>query len=160
MDKDKASIVRVFVNDVEVGSVPTEQFLQIKKNARADIRLYLDQAINLFCVFTNFVYSAFLVVPYVLIFGLFLLLMFDSTTFQEMLEAFRSSSTAEITIFFKNLCSITITISVFVKSASIPFGHYFGFKNSFNNSVAKTLRQVLETPVEGKMFLRFDKAKE
>ena len=155
------TIARVFVNGVEVGSLPIAMLQQIKKEAKADPWLYLGQAMNVVYALACFFTAAIQLVPVALVVALFWLLAFDNASVSALIELFRIAPIDMVVSFLKKLSFLCVMLCVIAEMfCAIAGAKNFGLKNYFQNRVDDAIYGFLEVPVVGRMSIQLDKVEQ
>ena len=89
-------IARVFVNNVEVGSLPAEQYWEIYKEAKKDWKNYLLQTFNIIKVITKIFALIIWYIPYVWIIAILSIYCFDQAFFTDLFTIIQNNSPQEI----------------------------------------------------------------
>ena len=159
-----ATVARVYVNQVEVGSLPMDQYRRIVDDVNAEVhgdrRLYLAQAFNL-------VKCAYRVVTLILKLALilFLLVLISGTLVAPdeitwLVAAMRNATPAEVTHGMRVALFVYSGLSAFLVLLAATFiGHRFGYVNQFKDSsgarINLRIREILEVPADGDMGISF-----
>lgn len=152
---DSTNIARVSVNNVEVGSIPTQQLLALKKEAKRDWKLYLNQTLNYLYTSYSIVINIIQNIPKIWFAVALLLAIFDSNSITNIIALIQSNNADQNKDFFIYLLNRSALLStmVFIISFSFSGGSLekYGFENKFERYVARKLMKILEVPALGEI---------
>lgn len=148
-------VARVYLNGIEIGSLPVAQHKALLAKARRTPMLYVRQARNTLQVGFCMLLAMFLCVPVVWLASLMLSLLGDPADVGSMVHGFMATlqqPSAEIVgefvqkgIQFSILLSlILVGLGLFVSE-----GRFYGYRDVFKDEVAYQLRSELEAPAQG-----------
>ncbi|MCF6783707.1 hypothetical protein [Stutzerimonas stutzeri] len=145
-----ASIARIYVNDIEVGSLPTETYNEIAKKVRKNRRLYLAWVLAFAEALLRILVRFYGSLPSVFV-GLFLLCAAVSPeTFTSVVAELKAASPEAITEGVRKLLGfISIVVSVTLPFVLALFPGYARFQSPFEQAVSREIRGLLEVPTEG-----------
>lgn len=160
-------VCRVFVNDIEVGSIPQSDYRKIVLEASEEIKSHFRLLITLqtlnitACLFKIFV-RILRAAPVVLTAALLFCAYFESDQMAILLSAVQSSKSADAASILKNLSSIIFcTTSILVMGYSIAFDNTLGFVNQFDERKTQVVnyrvRSLLEVATEGRLHVEITK---
>lgn len=153
-------VARVSVNHVEVGSIPLQQFLDMKKEAKRDWKLYLSQTLNYLYTVYRIAISIIQNIPMVWFAVAFLMALFDQQSITTIIEIVQSSNAEQIKDGFIYILGLSTVLSSIATSASIILTRgltKYGFINKFDRSVANRLMKLLEVPTIGEIQVTYIK---
>lgn len=155
-----ASIARVQVNGIEVGSLPIETYNAIAKNVRKDRRLYLAWVIETIMTALRLLYRFLSAMPSLVV-GLFLLwVVVSPDTFTVLLTDLRAADPQAITDGLSKLLRYTFTtLIVSIPLAPLLFPRIIRFQNPFDAALSRQIRSQLEVPTEGELTIIFENSK-
>lgn len=143
-------IARIYVNDIEVGSLPSHVYRKIVTEAKRDKRLYFAQAMNFILVVLQLTASVFKYIPFTLI--LFLLLGFIAgpDILVELVRASRTASPEYVVGFIGRTLLSAACFNLTVLTAGMGFGSLrFGYVNHFDAAISRRVKSLLEVPADG-----------
>jgi len=145
-----ASIARVHVNGIEVGSLPTETYNAIANKVRKDRRLYLAWVFAATGAVLNMLARFYTSLPSVVV-GLFLLCAaFSPETFTGIEAEVKTAKPDAITHTVRKLLGfICIAFAVMVPMVAVLFPGYVRFQSPFDQALSREIRSLLEVPTEG-----------
>jgi hypothetical protein len=143
-------IARIYVNNIEVGSLPAYVYRKIVGEVRRDKRLYFAQAMNWIWVAIQIALSMLQYAPFTLvvfcIFGL-------SVGYDAMVDLVKISRTAppeEVVRFMVTVFASAIAFNAIVLGFGLGSGSLrLGYTNHFDNTINRRVRMLLEVPAEG-----------
>lgn len=144
-------VARVYVNNIEVGSLPADQYEQIIKNSKRNWKNYISQAFNILWVSWRIGVRIILTVPVIWFMVAFLSVIFDETILTTIFTAIQTNSPEQNTQYFKNTLNISVLISslsIFLSSIFIG-ARSFGYVNLFDLAINRKIREILEVPTDG-----------
>ncbi|CAM0791290.1 hypothetical protein [Acinetobacter beijerinckii] len=152
------SIVRIFENDIEIGSIPKELYLNIQKSAYKDWGLYLFQALNiLWLTFKWFLKSA-LLIPVLWFICALLFALIDQSEITKFLSIIQTNSPLENTTLFVTSSFLTFIfclMATFITMTTMGFNN-FGYINKFDQKIHRIIRSFLEVPTMGAITIKFE----
>lgn len=151
-----ASIARIYVNNIEVGSIPASTYRDIDKRVRQSKRLYLAWVLAYSGLILRKLAVFFGAMPAMLIGALILLLALSPETFTDFVGELMAAEPAAITQRLRNAVGAIATLAVFV----FPFSALIRPRswlvdNPFKVETSRRIRQLLEVPSEGDMKIEF-----
>jgi hypothetical protein len=153
-----AAIARVFVNSVEVGSLPVEQYQEIVRQTRADKRLYVGQALSALNVLFRFLVKALLMVPVFYFFLFVLLEMGGPSNVTDFITAMRQATPAEVEHAIRMMLGWGFEFSAVLVFMAYGLGGYStGYVDPFDVRIAGRIRSLLEVPAEGVLTVEIPK---
>jgi hypothetical protein len=163
------AIARVYVNQVEVGSLPADQYRRIVDEVRSevngDLRLYLAQAFNLARCVARFVIFILEFVPFFCFLTLTLLALATPNALTSLLAAISQATPAEMTQGIRMALLVLGGGSTFAfLLVSLIAGHGFGYINQFSSNIGTRIslriREILKVPADGDMMIKVRDADE
>lgn len=153
------AIARVYVNGIEVGSMPVEKHKQIKSEAKKTLELYVKQAINLFVVVVNMVSISIRIIPLFLFFGV----LFSLTNLELIagfIDVLRTAPPMEIAQTIKKIITSTFGVTnllVSITFAVMPsFRRKMGLINYFRGFTEYRIKQTLEVSDQGSVVVVYE----
>lgn len=145
-----AQISHVYVNNIEVGSLPAEQYNAIVKQVKSTPWLYVRQGINTVWVAFCLAIWALRVTPWVwFIFFLFFSVA-EKQAVIDFISTVKSANSAELVQLIKLGFAYSYPmafIACFV--AEGLKGKLTGYRNYFDDAISFKIRRLLEVPAEG-----------
>jgi len=147
------SIARVFVNDVEVGSLPLGTYKAILSATKKDWRLYIAQALNFLGICSSVFLRTLMVIPAMLSVVLVISIFCFPSLLIENIAYLKGMPISDLfsglrTFFWRFwfICYFgVLPITMFIPY----FRNGVGFKNHFGAKIGREIRQLLEVPSEG-----------
>lgn len=142
------TIYDVFVNDVVAGIVTDDEYMQIKRDALHDPRVYFAQITNTLKIITKAVDSFVIGVPLMAFWGLIVLAYYEPSVYTSFIQAIQqgpANLTMAVSRYFW-LLVLLWGLALIVQSVitmRVP-----GFENKFDQAVAKRLRHYLGVAAE------------
>ncbi|EOZ8645555.1 hypothetical protein ACQWTT_001306 [Acinetobacter baumannii] len=156
-----SDVARVYVNNVEVGSIPLPDYLQMMHVAKRDYKIYIAQALN--CLYTfYFIFNKIVLsIPTIWFILALFFAVFDSNLITEFFTLIQTNTPVEnkeLLIYILK-SSLILSFCVFLINFPIVGGDLtkFGFQNKFKLSVANKLMQILEVPALGEIRITNEK---
>ncbi|WP_058048815.1 hypothetical protein [Janthinobacterium sp. Ant5-2-1] len=163
----QSSVCRVYVNQVEVGALPEQDYrspvAEAQREVKNERRLYLAQAFNLIgCSYRVAKLTVFLL-PLQLFFSVVAGLLFAPSMMAELLEAMRHASATEVIAAMRTLVQIWVIITIFLLFTVAMFsGNWFGYINQFTKAVGERIslriRAILEVAADGVVEVNIGKS--
>ncbi|MGY6257273.1 hypothetical protein ACXIVK_27830 [Paraburkholderia caledonica] len=148
------AIARVYVNDIEVGTLPADQYNKIVKMVRADRRLYVAQAMNYFKVLLRCLFLTIRYVPTALFFALFLFEITSPSSVTDVIVGMRQSTPEAVN---HGVCWLLgtgwIVSMLFVVVGMFDGVFPTGAVDQFDRKISHHIRSLLEVPAQGKMMV-------
>lgn len=159
-----SSVARVYLNDVEVGSLPSSQYEAIVKDARQDKRLYLRQALNVIATVLRFFINAYRYIPHAWFNLLVIVVIADSLWpglgsdfMAALMKMTKTEPKASLDVFrialFWGFAFTSFSMLLGMASGSLTFGAV----NEFDCAINRRIRAILEVPAEGQMTVVVEK---
>lgn len=156
-----SDVARVLVNSIEVGSIPLQDYLDMRRKAFRDYKNYIAQAFN-------YLYTTFIVINRIIknvpaIWFAFALIftLFDSSIITDFFSLVQSNSPQQNTDLFIYILNRSLILSSFITLLMFPLTGCdltrYGFQDKFQLSVAKQLMKELEVPALGKIEVTYSK---
>lgn len=146
------AIARVYVNDVDIGSLPADQYKNIVIEIRRDRRLWVAQILNLLAVAFRFVAMLMKVLPFFLFYVTLLGVLFAPESISEIMVYIQSATPDEIVQRMRQVIVASLFLSFLIMLiSSIVSGYRYGYANQFDKDINKRIRNILEVPTEGDM---------
>lgn len=152
-------VFRVFVNQVDVGALPEQDYRAIlseaKREVKGDIRLYLAQALNLIgCLFrATKLFVQFM--PVTMFLGGALALFAAPDEVEMLIAAIRAATPAEVTNCLRMMLLWTALGVTIILLAAVIAGYGFGYIDQFQSAIGERvnlrIRRLLEVPADGEM---------
>lgn len=155
-----SSIARVYVNDVEVGSLPVDTYNNIVKTVRNTPSLYFLWFKSFLLLIFRKVFGYFQAVPFVLISAFFLLLIVSPEIITSLITDFKIADPGKITEDLREIVKAVFSLGVIAMPLSaLFFPENWRFYNPFEHEVSLRIRKLLEVPTEGKLVVEISKRK-
>ena len=151
-----SQIARVFINEIEVGSLPATQFKKIVSDGWRDPWLYGAQLFNIVESSVFVLIRVIRLIPFLwfAVFSAFVLL--QPTTVAETLSQLLVLPPTDFVKMFKFLLLAgAIPAYLFCLVAPKRHGDRHGFSDKFLAETSRQVRQILEVPTEGFMRIEF-----
>lgn len=147
------SIARVYLNDVEIGSMPIAQYKTIVADVKTDYRLYILQAWVVLKGAVNITFSCFHGVAMSSLLLLSLLVVFFPEDLIASITELKNYSLVDIvetsrTVFIYLWIFTSLLMPLLLAFSSKPV---YGIYNCFNNKINYEIRRLLEVPTEGNL---------
>ena len=143
-----AAIARVFVNNVEVGSLPIETYRNVVSQVKRSHLIYLRQAWNCVEVLVRLVFNFVKTVPSLALLMLVWLAFFEPQAFDEM----ATLSPREWAAWVRGSCNVFFIAYLFILGSQFLLtSRVLGFINIIDAEINSRLRTLLEVPAEGEM---------
>ncbi len=147
------SIARIYVNNIEVGTLMTSQYQDIRKQAFEDWRLYVLQSLNIIGVLLHLCIQVIRGIPMLWFLGAVL---FELTAPAEAASVLKQLLQLQPTaqahylgqlLWETGLMSLCLVVLPSVLGAlRVP-----GYLNVFDLAINRKIREILEVPAEGTM---------
>ncbi|HDI1215647.1 TPA: hypothetical protein PKO72_004446 [Aeromonas hydrophila] len=148
-------VARVYLNGIEIGSLPVAQHKAMLARARRDFGLYLSQAINTVLLGGRMLLALFVFVPVVWLAALTLCLLVEpveaGTIVKELLAILQQESAEKVGLFVQGVLQASLFLAAFLVGVSyfMSHGRLYGYRDVFKEAVHYQLRQELEAPAHG-----------
>ncbi|MDF9779258.1 hypothetical protein [Pseudomonas baetica] len=155
-----ASIARVHVNGIEVGSLPLETYNTIVACVRQDRRLYLAFTVKLLGVGLRMLLWGTCAVPVFLMIAFAFVLLAEPASITDLIATARAATPEAITAALKATLLFTwIGMLVLVPAVMAMFcPSLLAFSNPFTDAINRDVRSMLEVPAEGRVWVRIVEA--
>lgn len=152
----QSGVARVYVNAVEVGSLPTDQYRRIVNETKKDRRIYFRQAVNISFSALRFLIYSFRNIPFAWFMFFVVVVLADSISpgfGTDFLHAIMAITKVELNAsldafriaLFWGFAFTTFSFLLGVASGALDFGAV----NEFDLAVNQKIREILEVPTEG-----------
>ena len=143
--------VRVYANDVDVGTLTTDKYKAICAEAKRDWMLYLAQGLNCGYVAFRMMCNLLRVVPILIFWLLILDALYDPDGFTEIINGLVKEPAVFASDFLRLAIQIAVPMIAIIAISFALFGHAagraFGFVDVFDSAINKRIRQTLKLPV-------------
>lgn len=151
------AIARVYVNNIEVGTIPASQYEKIRQRVRGDWRLYLLQGFNTIKVLIRFSLVAFNQIPWLwfLLTTIGVVFLSDSD-WQATINAIKAMSLGDLTSYGRKALVYSWVFNMLALLLAMGFhgsASRYGFVSHFDDAVSHDLRHILEVPTEGDVMV-------
>ncbi|WP_429359308.1 hypothetical protein [Paraburkholderia sp. GAS32] len=148
------AVARVYVNKIEVGTLPADVYNKIVKDVRADRRLYLGQAWNYICVAYAFLARSILQVPVFWFVALLMCEVLGPSNVTDFITAMRQATPAEVNHAICWMLGAGSLVSMIVVAFCMYLGAYpSGVVDEFDRKINHQVRSLLEVPAQGDMMV-------
>ncbi len=148
-----AAIARVYVNGIEVGSMPVEKHKEVRSESKKVLRLYAYQFLNLSGIVLKMIFLSIRAVPLFLFFGIILSLYIDLGAVADFIGRIKEAQPTVIAQTIKDIVGYTLgvtNVSVSLAFAVIPsFRRQMGLIDYFKNFTEHRIKQILEVSDQG-----------
>ncbi|WP_034302988.1 hypothetical protein [Herbaspirillum sp. RV1423] len=151
----ESSIAHVYIHDVEVGSVPLEQYKAILAEIRRDKRLYLAQAGEYLAASTRFVID--LVRLYIFVLGTmvsaYAIYCAYSDFGTDAIASFQNATPAQLSEGLRVLLFASVLFAFMAIALQVMFWNkrLFQARSEFQVAIHRRICKLLEVPSEGPM---------
>lgn len=156
-----SEVARVYVNTIEVGSIPLQDYFDMKKKSFREYKNYIAQAFNY--LYTLFIIASRVImnVPAIWFTIALILAFFDSTIITDFFSVVQSNSPQQNTDLFIYILNRSLMLSAFVVLLMFPLTGgdltRYGFQDKFQLSVVNQLMKILEVPALGDIEVTYTK---
>ncbi len=158
-----SKIARIFVNRIEVGTVPADLYEKIVKQAKRDWKLYVSQGFNLVAVAFRFFVDTLRLTPWLWFITSAGLAVLAPDILGDVFAALSKATPAELANEYRKAVMYgPLGVSAMLLAGMAGgFGSKYGFVDRFGEVVGERLRALLEVPAEGSIdvFIVDDEAK-
>lgn len=158
-----SKIARIFVNRIEVGTVPADLYEKIVKQAKRDWRLYVSQGFNLVAVAFRFFVVTLRLTPWLWFIASAGLVLLAPDILGEIFAALTKATPAELANEYRKavMYGPVAVAAMLLAGMLMGFGSKYGYIDRFGEVVGERLRSLLEVPAEGTVdvFIVDDEAK-
>lgn len=158
----KSNVATVYLNGIEIGSLPISQHRAMLAEARRDPQLYLRQVGNLLRMALNLLAAGIGNVPKLWALCLVASLIFLPTELadlvQRSLPKLPQLSGDQVVTGLQSLLSTSLILSYVVlllEFVAFPGAARYGYRDVFHEAVSFTLRKELEAPAHGKVEVQY-----
>ncbi|WP_190284465.1 MULTISPECIES: hypothetical protein [Aeromonas] len=154
-------VARVYLNGIEIGSLPVVHHKAMLARARRDLRLYLAQAINVVRIGGCMLLALFVFVPAVWLAGITLCLLMEpaeaGSVVQQVLVVLQQPSAEKAGLFIQGALQVSLFLAAFLVGASylMSQGRLYGYRDVFKEAVHYQLRQEMEAPAQGEVSVLY-----
>lgn len=148
-----SSIAHVYLNDVEVGSLPAADYKRIVSKAKKDWKLYVLQALILMKVVLKIIVFGARSISAFLFLAITLAVVFFPEQVTETLQQLRNYPIDEIVKGAQNVFIWIWTFTSFFAPALLMVWrrNLFGYYDVFDERISQEIRQILEVPATGNL---------
>lgn len=151
-------VAKVYINSVQVGSIPLEHYEKIKKFAYKDKKNYILQILNTIKFLASLTVKAIQFLPFFWLLILFYCILFDQQALTQFIAFLKENSPERIVQFIKDMVSVGLFFGIFyVLLETVLLMNSFGYENAFQSSIEKSVLQLLEIPERGNVFIQVEK---
>lgn len=149
------SIARVYVNGIEVGSLPANHYTAIVESVRKDRRLLLAYAMRVVSLVLRSIFYCAAATPVLLTIFCAFLLVFDPGSVSGMIADARSATPEELTAFLRASLVMTwfITLVVFPVALAVARPGFYSIDDPYKRAISRRIRSILEVPTEGPLYV-------
>lgn len=152
-------VAKVYLNNVQVGSIPLEHYEKIKKFAYKDKKNYILQIFNIVKFLASLTIKAIQVLPFFWLLILFYCILFDQHALTQFISFLKENSPERIAVFIKDIVSVGLIFGViYVLLETVLLMNSFGYENAFQSSIERSVLQLLEIPERGNVFIQVEKS--
>lgn len=149
-------VVNIYINGIEIGSLPLALYQDVKRQVYRRPWLYLRQLVNVLRCFILAAGLMFRCLPLLWLALGVVVLLGDPAALATVIDLLRSASGVEVVNSMKQGFIMSLQFLSFVMMMfSIVFSHRFcrwvGFTNVFDNEINYRIRSLLDAPGEGDM---------
>lgn len=150
-------VVKIFINNVEVGSIPRTQYEKIKKDTYRNKKNYILQIINFVEVVSTVIFKIMLSVAFIW-FALFLIyLVYDPDQITYLITMFKEQKPEQITQSLRAMFMVGVMFSIiYLTLESVVVRSKFGYENAFKSSIEENILAIMEVPERGKVRIKID----
>jgi hypothetical protein len=159
-------VFRVFVNQVDVGALPEQDYRAIVADAKRQVkgsrRVYLAQALNLIGCTWHLAKFFVLLMPLVSFFVVVFGVLAVPTEMAQALTLLRQMPAPELVAALRTLIWVFGILTSVAAGLTFAFtGYEFGYVNQFdsaiNERISLRIRSILEVPAEGDVAVQVGK---
>lgn len=148
------SVARVFVNQIEVGTLPAEQYYALVKAARRSRRIWIAQGLNLVATMLRIGVAMLRMVPFAWFVMVVVALGVAPDDLAAVINSVKVGSAEEVVGVLRQAVVIGATLTGVAITGSMAFGgHTYGYVSRFDEFVGQRLRELMEVPAEGDVFV-------
>jgi hypothetical protein len=150
-DED-AGVARVYVNEVEVGSLPAVHYARVVREAWSCKGLYVMQALNIAAVVLRAALAVVRFIPWVWFLALACAAVFAPEALRETFARMSTATPTQLVDAVRQALDGAAVLSVVVCGTTVVLGvERFGYVNQFDEVISQRIRRILEVPAEGSM---------
>lgn len=151
-------VAKVYINSVQVGSIPIEHYEKIKKFAYKDKKNYILQIFNTMKFLASLTVKAIQFLPFFWLLFLFYCILFDQYALTQSIAFLKENSPERIAVFVKDLVSVGLIFGVIYSLLEAVLSmKRIGYENAFQSSIERNVLQLLEIPERGNVFIQVEK---
>lgn len=148
----------VYANDVEIGRIGSEEYAQLKRDARKTPSIYLMQAVNLVYVMAILFEEVLRVTPILIFWVAIWVIVDDPADARQFAVAIHARFLQHQSLFSANAIQtmLLLLICFFVISLTMDVvvqGRLRGFVNVFDDEIQRRIKISLKQPVYGRLFV-------
>lgn len=148
-----SDIARVFVNNIEVGSLPAAEYHSYIEDAKRDWRLKVQQVFNVLGTALSFLAKAFVMVPVVWFLLGSLLLIGEPEMIANAAHSLAAMEASDIGALYQRFllysyfaAILMLFMGTVLTGSSLGI---YGYRDVFDMAVAMRIRRLLEVPAKG-----------
>lgn len=151
-------IAVVYVNNIEVGSMPASQYDDIVESVKNDWRIrisgffqYIGFIWRIFCRASAFFFQSIIV-----LLGLFMFYsFFDNSATVQFIDSLKGASSSSIAGAIRTLTILCINLTIFGGILRLFTHGVPTFVSPSEAAINKRIRQIMEVPAEGQVAITF-----
>lgn len=145
---------RVYVNNIEIGAIPVDQYEQMLKEVKGDRSLLLRQVGNIVWLTCRLVVWAFMIVPFLWVGLLLVMLLFAPGELATMLQVLTTTPIEEVVAGMRPIVAYfaivpTMALSMAMALSGDARAKRFGYVNHRKRVLDYRLKRLLESPANG-----------
>lgn len=159
-------VCRVFVNQVEVGALPEQDYhnlvAEAKREVKGDRRLYLAQTVNLLgCIIRSAKITLF-TIPMLLFLGVATGILFAPNVMADTVTALRQASSVEViaamrTIVLTFSAAAVLALALGAALTGYEFGYFNQFQSAISERISLRIRAIMEVAADGDVEVHIEK---
>lgn len=152
-------VVKVFSDDIEIGSIPYKEYEIIYKYANSKMNRFLSRVSFFSCNVRKITKNFFKFFKFISIASVAIFLLFSHPNIPELLDSFRSASSVKIVQQFYFILEFIVNLSIVFTFTDLALSSNKGSGGSINyvdRSMKRKIAKVLETPCYGSMEIKLE----
>ena len=151
-------IAVVYVNNIEVGSMPASQYDEIVESVKNDWRIRISGIFQFIGFIWRIFYRslAFFFQSIIVLLGLFMLYsIFDNSELVQLIDSLKGASSGSIAEGIRSLTMLCINVTILGGALRLCTHGVPTYVSTSETAINKRIRQVMEVPAEGQVAITF-----
>lgn len=151
-------VARIYVNGIEVGSMPTDQYKSLVKEQKRRVSLHVKGVLNALWVSCNFISRLTITTSSVIVAMFVAMCAFDTGSTIELVKHLRETEPELIANSMQSFFLVVLVVSIPITTVHAAlFPARYGYINHIDLEINRKIRELMEVPTEGDMHVQVEK---